>query len=90
MAAAIFVNAESLKKMKMTTGLDWSEVASLTADELITVFFFYSLKKSNRQLRKWASILDTPKRRRSMVRPAQFAMLLIILVVAFVVISLSL
>lgn len=40
MAAAIFVNAESLKKMKMTTGLDWSEVASLTADELITVFFY--------------------------------------------------
>lgn len=45
MAAAIFVNAESLKKMKMTTGLDWSEVASLTADELITVFFLLQLKK---------------------------------------------
>ena len=42
MAAAIFVNAESLKKMKMTTGLDWSEVASLTADELITVFFSFT------------------------------------------------
>ena len=47
MAAAIFVNAESLKKMKMTTGLDWSEVASLTVDggRVDNSFFLLQLEK---------------------------------------------
>ena len=39
MAAAIFVNAESLKKMKMTTGLDWSEVAVFDGGRVDNSFF---------------------------------------------------